>query len=74
MKKIIFFVGIIILSCDFVFSQEDGAVRINFGTENVPIAPVIMSGDDPNIPPKPKRTFTTNSVILNQILQACDAG
>ena len=61
-------------SFSFCLAQEDndrnGGVRISFGNEYV--EPQTFSGDDPNIPPKPKRTFSTNSIILNQILQECE--
>lgn len=56
------------------FAQNDGngggGVRISFGNEYV--EPQTLSGDDPAIPPKPKREFHTNSLILNQILSNCD--
>lgn len=75
MNKIIslfvFFVAMSVLSA---FAQDDGngggAVCISFGNEYV--EPVSLSGDDPSIPPKPKKEFHTNSIILNQILAACD--
>ena len=58
----------------FACAQNDGngggAVRISFGNEYV--EPVSLSGDDPSIPPKPKKEFHTNSIILNQILAECD--
>lgn len=67
----IFFVTFSIISA---CAQDDGngggAVRISFGNEYV--EPVSLSGDDPSIPPKPKKTFHTNSIILNQILAECD--
>lgn len=67
----VFFVAFGILSA---CAQDDGngggAVRISFGNEYV--EPVSLSGDDPSIPPKPKKTFHTNSIVLNQILAECD--
>lgn len=61
-------------SISICLAQEDndrnGGVRISFGNDYV--EPQTFSGDDPNIPPKPKRTFSTNSIILNQILQECE--
>ena len=67
----IFFAAISVLPA---FAQNDGngggAVRISFGNEYV--EPVSLSGDDPSIPPKPKKEYHTNSIILNQILAACD--
>lgn len=55
----------------FLMAQDDGngagAVRISFGDGNY-IEPTTLSGDDPAVPPKPKRVFHTNSIILNQIL------
>lgn len=59
----------------FLLAQNDGngggAVRISFGNDNY-VEPVTLSGDDPAVPPKPKRVFHTNSLILNQILAECE--
>lgn len=67
---LIFFISVSVTA----FAQNDGngggAVRISFGNEYV--EPVSLSGDDPSIPPKPKKEYHTNSIILNQILSACD--
>ena len=67
---LIFFISVSVTA----FAQNDGngggAVRISFGNEYV--EPVSLSGDDPSIPPKPKKEFHTNSIILNQILASCD--
>ena len=54
--------------------NENGGVRISFGSDNEYTEPRTLSGDDPAIPAKPKRTFSTNSIVLNQILQSCDEG
>ncbi len=67
----IFFVTFgIISACAQDDGNGGGAVRISFGNEYV--EPMSLSGDDPAIPPKPKKTFHTNSIILNQILAECD--
>ncbi len=47
-----------------------GAVRIGFGSDSEYVEPRTLSGDDPAVPPKPHRTFHTNSVTLNKILDA----
>ncbi len=60
----------IISACAQDDGNGGGAVRISFGNEYV--EPMSLSGDDPAIPPKPKKTFHTNSIILNQILAECD--
>jgi hypothetical protein len=52
--------------------NENGGVRISFGDGSEYSEPRTLSGDDPAVPPKPKRTFSTNSIVLNQILQSCD--
>lgn len=57
-----------------VAQNENGGARISFGEGNEFVEPRTLSGDDPAVPQKPKRTFSTNSIILNQILQSCDEG
>ena len=72
MKIIVTFIFCCLITA--ALAQNDGngggAVRISFGNEYV--EPVSLSGNDPNIPPKPQREFHTNSPILNQILANCD--
>lgn len=75
MNKVLpLFIFFVIFSIISACAQDDGngggAVRISFGNEYV--EPMSLSGDDPSIPPKPKKTFHTNSIILNQILAECD--
>lgn len=49
-----------------------GGVRISFGNDAEYVEPKTLSGDDPAVPPMPKRTFNTNSILLNQLLEASD--
>ena len=77
MKKILFLLAFLMVCGPvFCFAQADdgnggGAVRINFGGGNH-VEPQTLSGDDPAIPPKPKKTYNTNSIILNKILESAD--
>ena len=64
-------VGILFVST-LSAQNENGGVRISFGNDSEYTEPRTLSGDDPAMPSKPKRTFSTNSIILNQILQSCD--
>ena len=76
MKKLFsVIVGFIILGSlsHSTYAQEEnnnGAFRISIGGEYV--EPYSLPGNDPNIPPKPKRQFNTNSIFLNQILNSCE--
>lgn len=63
----------IFLCVNIISAQEEnnnGAFRISIGGDYV--EPHTLAGDDPNIPPKPKRQFNTNSIFLNQILNSCE--
>lgn len=76
-KDLIFTISLIIFT--FFFSNataqnESGGVRIRFGNDGEYAEPQTLSGDNLAIPVKPKRTFSTNSIVLNQILQSCDEG
>ncbi|MCQ2279476.1 MAG: hypothetical protein MJZ49_01575 [Bacteroidales bacterium] len=74
-KTILTFIICLCIAPMLLIAQNDGngggAVRISFGNDNY-VEPVTLSGDDPTIPPKPKRVFHTNSLILNQILAECE--
>lgn len=74
-KTILTFIICLCLAPMLVMAQNDGngggAVRISFGNDNY-VEPVTLSGDDPAVPPKPKRVFHTNSLVLNQILAECE--
>ena len=67
---LIFFISVSVTAVAQNDGNGGGAVRISFGNEYV--EPVSLSGDDPSIPPKSKKEYHTNSIILNQILAACD--
>lgn len=74
-KTILTFIICLCLAPMLVMAQNDGngggAIRISFGNDNY-VEPVTLSGDDPAVPPKPKRVFHTNSLVLNQILAECE--
>lgn len=72
--SLISFFMIIMMTC--AFGQEPqrpehghGAVSIGIGSGS---DAVTMPGNSPNIPPKPRKTFSTNSIVLNQILSNYD--
>ncbi len=68
-------ISVLLICVSFVSAQnENGGVRISFGNDAEYVEPKTLSGDDPAVPAKPKRHFSTNSIILNQILESCDEG
>lgn len=77
MKKILFLLAFLMVGSPlFCLAQSNdgnggGAVRIQFGGGDY-VAPRTLSGDDPAMPPKPKKTYNTNSIVLNQILESTD--
>ena len=75
-RYLVIFIPLFFFSNYFCYAQSgndnpNGGVRISFGNDNY-VTPTTLSGDDPAIPPKPKRTFNTNSITLNLILQDAD--
>lgn len=74
-KNLILFLNFWLMMFCAGFAQSNdgnggGAVRISFGSGSEYVEPRTLSGDDPAVPPKPHRTFHTNSVNLNKILEA----
>ncbi|MBO4644908.1 MAG: hypothetical protein J5642_00140 [Bacteroidales bacterium] len=73
MKRITLIVSLLLSSIGFLSAQnENGGVRISFGSDMENVEPRTLSGDDPSVPAKPKRQFFTNSITLNKILSDCD--